>query len=162
MIIISDASILIGLARIGQLSLLEKLYSQVTIPEAVWEEVSVKVKPGEEAIKKAPFIKVEKVEDDRATRLLLGSLGEGEAEVLTLAKEKNADLILIDEKKARKIARGAGFKMMGILGLMIVAKGEGIIENIKPLLEKLNEEGFRLSGEVIRKVLEEAEEAEYQ
>lgn len=160
MVVTSNASTLIGLARIGKLPLLERLYSQVIIPEAVWREVSVEAKPGEEAIKKAPFVKMGKVEDEKAVKLLLGSLGRGEAETLVLAKEINANLILMDEKKGRKAARGAGFKVMGILGLLVVAKRKGLVENIKPLIEKLNEEGFRLSKEVIYGTLKEVEEVE--
>lgn len=120
----------------------------------------MKAKPGEEAIKTAPFIKVEKVEDDRTVKLLLGSIGRGEAEILVLAKERNADLVLMDEKKARKIIRSAGFKVMGILGLLIVAKRKGFIENIKPLVVRLNEESFHLSEEVVQKTLKEAGEVE--
>ena len=129
--VISDASTLIGLARIGQLNLLRKLYSQIIIPQAVLEEVSKEKKAGSEKISKASYIKIEKVKDEIAVKFLLGNLGKGESEVLVLAKEKQADLILIDEKKARKMARRAGFKVMGILGLLLVSKRNGFISNIK-------------------------------
>lgn len=104
---ICDPSTLIALARIDQLSLLERLYGQVIIPESVFREVLKESKPGAEEIKKATYIKVEKVQDRTVVQMLLANLGEGEAEVLILAKEKRADVVLIDEKKARKMARKA-------------------------------------------------------
>ena len=156
--VISDASTLIGLARIGQLNLLRKLYSQIIIPQAVFEEVSKEKKAGSEKISKASYIKIEKVKDEIAIKFLLGNLGRGESEVLVLAKEKQADLILIDEKKARKMARRAGFKVMGILGLLLVSKRNGFISNIKAFIDELNKQGFRLSNRVIKKILKEAGE----
>jgi len=153
--VISDASTLIGLARIGQLNLLRKLYSQIIIPQAVFEEVSKEKKAGSEKISKASYIKIEKVKDEIAVKFLLGNLGRGESEVLVLAKEKQADLILIDEKKARKMARRAGFKVMGILGLLLVSKRNGFISNIKAFIDELNKQGFRLSNRVIKKILKE-------
>jgi len=156
--VISDASTLIGLARIGQLNLLRKLYSQIIIPQAVLEEVSKEKKAGSEKISKASYIKIEKVKDEIAVKFLLGNLGKGESEVLVLAKEKQADLILIDEKKARKMARRAGFKVMGILGLLLVSKRNGFISNIKAFIDELNKQGFRLSNRVIKEILKEAGE----
>jgi len=156
--VISDASTLIGLARIGQLNLLRKLYSQIIIPQAVFEEVSKEKKAGSEKISKASYIKIEKVKDEIAVKFLLGNLGRGESEVLVLAKEKQADLILIDEKKARKMARRAGFKVMGILGLLLVSKRNGFISNIKAFIDELNKQGFRLSNRVIKEILKEAGE----
>jgi len=156
--VISDASTLIGLARIGQLNLLRKLYSQIIIPQAVFEEVSKEKKAGSEKISKASYIKIEKVKDEIAVKFLLGNLGKGESEVLVLAKEKQADLILIDEKKARKMARRAGFKVMGILGLLLVSKRNGFISNIKAFIDELNKQGFRLSNRVIKEILKEAGE----
>ena len=85
-------------------------------------------------------------------------LGTGEAEVLTLSKEKRADLVLIDEKKARKAARRAGFAVMGVLGLLLVAKNKGLIPAVRPLIEDLMKQGFRLSKKVTQRTLKEAQE----
>ena len=90
--------------------------------------------------------------------LLLGHLGRGEAEALTLSKEKNADLILIDEKKARKAARRAGFEVVGVLGLLLAAKNRAMITAVKPFIEELSKQGFRLSKKVTERVLKEAGE----
>ena len=103
-------------------------------------------------------MKVEDVQDEVAMDLLLGSFGRGEAEVLILAREKRADTILIDERKARKAARRAGFTVIGILGILLMAKKKGLVPSVKPLIEELCNQGFRLSERVIAKVLKETGE----
>ncbi len=90
--------------------------------------------------------------------LLLGHLGRGEAEVLTLSKEKKADLILIDEKKARKAARRAGFAVVGVLGLLLAAKNMALIPAVMPFVEELTKQGFRLSKRVTEEALKQAGE----
>lgn len=156
--VISDSSTLIGLARIDQLSLLETLYGEVIIPSGVFNEVLKETKPGSNKIKHAPYIKTEKVKDAISVDFLIANLGKGEAESLVLAREKRADLILIDERKARKIARRAGFKVMGVLGVLLTAKHRGVIPHIKPFIKELNRHGFRLSNKVIQETLKEAKE----
>ncbi len=90
--------------------------------------------------------------------LFLGYLGRGEAEALTLSKEKKADFILIDEKKARKAARRAGFDVIGVLGLLLAAKRNALIHAVRPFIEELNKQGFRLSKKVTERALKEAGE----
>lgn len=92
-------------------------------------------------IKTAKYLKVEKVTDSKVVELFLGYLGKGEAEAIILSKEKKADLILIDEKKARKAARRAGFEVVGVLGLLLAAKNKALIPAIKPFIEELSK-GF--------------------
>jgi predicted nucleic acid-binding protein len=98
--VVADASTLIGLSRIEQLNLLRELYGEVVIPQSVYNEVVIESKDGSEKIKTAKYLKVEKVTDSKVVELFLGYLGKGEAEAIILSKEKKADLILIDEKKA--------------------------------------------------------------
>jgi predicted nucleic acid-binding protein len=95
-----------------------------------------------------------------AVDLILGFFGRGEAEVLVLAREKGADIVLIDERKARKAARRAGFRVAGILGILLIAKKKGLVPFIKPLVEELGSQGFRLGMRVIAEVLKEAGELE--
>jgi len=157
-IVIADASTLIGLLRIGQLSLLEKLFGKIIIPKGVYDEVVVERKEGSDIFKKSACFIIKDVEDGVSRDFLMPSFGKGEAEVLALAKEKKGDLILFDEKRARKTARRAGFKVMGILGILILSKNKGFIPSVKPFIEELNRQGFRLSEKVIKKTLKEARE----
>ncbi len=161
MIVVSDSTILIGLAKIGKLDLLKEIFSKVYIPEEVFKEVVErgKGKPGSKVIKEAAWIELKPVKDEIQVALLLGSLEKGEAEVLVLAKELNADLILLDEEKARKSAAIAGFEIMGLLGLFILAKNLGLIHEVRPLVDKLMINKFRISDKIIEKTLKKGGEA---
>jgi hypothetical protein len=88
----------------------------------------------------------------------LGTLDRGEAEVLALAKECGADLVLVDEEKARKIAVIAGFEVMGLLGLLLLAKNIGLVEKIGPIIEELRRKSFRISGRIVSATLVRAGE----
>ena len=161
MIVISDSTILIGLVKIGKLDLLKEIFSKVYIPEEVFKEVVErgKGKPGSKVIKEAAWIEPKPVKDKTQVAFLLGSLEKGEAEVLVLARELNADLILLDEEKARKSAAIAGFKIMGLLGLFVLAKNLGLIHEVRPLVDKLMIKKFRISDKIIEKTLKKAGEA---
>lgn len=157
-IVIADASTLIGLLRIGQLLLLKKLFEEIIIPRGVYDEIVVERKEGSDIFKKSTHLIVKDVEDRVSTDFLMSSFGRGEAEVLALAKEKKADLILLDEKRARKTARRAGFKVMGVLGILVISKNKRFISSVKPFIEELNKQGFRLNEKVIKRTLKEARE----
>ena len=112
MIVVSNSTILIGLAKIGKLDLLRKIFSKVYIPEEVFKEVAErgKKKPGSQVISKAGWIEIKPINEKTQVNFLMAFLEKGEAEVLALAKEINTDLILLDEEKARKSAVIAGLK----------------------------------------------------
>jgi len=160
LIVVSDSTILIGLAKIGELNLLKKVFSKIYIPEEVFKEVVEKgrKKPGSEDIKTASWIKSKSVKDKIQVAFLMGNLEKGEAEVLVLAKELKADLVLVDEEKARKSAAIAGFDIMGLLGLLVLAKKLNLIDEIRPLIDKLKSKKFRISDKIIKETLTEAGE----
>ena len=160
MIVVSDSTILIGLAKIGKLDLLKKIFSRVFIPEEVFKEVVKrgKGKPGSKVIKEAAWIEVRPVKDKIQVAFLLGSLEKGEAEVLVLAQELKADLILLDEEKARKSAVIAGFEIMGVLGLFVLSKNLGLIHKVRPLVDELLIKKFRISDKIIEQTLKKADE----
>ena len=85
--------------------------------------------------------------------LLMASLDRGEAEVLALSKEMKAELILLDEEKARKSAVIAGFNVMGLLGMLVLAKRLGLLDEIKSLIEELRRKKFRISDGIIAQAL---------
>lgn len=80
-------------------------------------------------------------------------MGQGEAEVLALACEEKKPLVIIDDEIARKIAKLQGIKLTGTAGVLLKAKTNNYIPEIKPVLEKLREVGFYLSDRVIAEVL---------
>jgi predicted nucleic acid-binding protein len=154
-IVVSNSTALIGLAKIGKIYLLREIFSRIYIPEEVYKEVTEagRNRPGSDAIRNAEWIETKIVEDRTQVNLLMASLDEGEAEVLALSKELRADLILLDEEKARKSAVIAGFEVMGLLGVLVIAKNLGLIEIISPLIEELKNKSFRISDRVIAEAL---------
>jgi predicted nucleic acid-binding protein len=155
MIVIVDASTFIGLSMIKKLSLLSDLFEEVVLPRGVYFEVLKGKEKDPKGMRK--YIKTAEVNDRTAVDLMLESYGRGEAEVLVLAKELNAQLLLMDERKARKAARRAGFKVMGILGILLTAKEKGFIRNVKPLMLKLKRQASGCD-KVIEEVLKQAGE----
>ena len=93
MIVVSDSTALIGLAKIGKTHLLRDIFSTVYIPEEVFKEVTEagKNKPGSDVIRNAEWVETKAVQDRTQVNLLMASLDEGEAEVLALSKELKAE-----------------------------------------------------------------------
>jgi predicted nucleic acid-binding protein len=159
-IVVCDSTALIGLSKIGKLELLQAVFVQVSIPSAVFTEVVEKgpSKSGAKSIREADWIKVAEIKDRSRVSFLLGTLDKGEAEVLALAEESGADLVLLDEEKARKIAVIAGFEVMGLLGLLLLAKNIGLVDRIAPIIEELRRRNFRISDRIVAATLEKAGE----
>ncbi|MCK4296706.1 MAG: DUF3368 domain-containing protein, partial [Candidatus Marinimicrobia bacterium] len=85
-------------------------------------------------------------------------LDKGEAETIALSEEIGADLVLIDEHWARKIAEYKGLKYTGTLGVLLKAKKKGLIKELKSLLNELLKRGFWIGTELYNAVLKEAGE----
>lgn len=163
MTVVCNSSILIALSAIGQLNLLRKRCegAELLIPKAVWREVveEGKGQPGAQEVATADWIKVEVVKSQALLKLLLTQLDWGEAEAITLAQEKEADLVFLDEKEARELAERLGLRLLGTVGLLIWAKREGLIGSVQEQLDALQEKaGFRLSLELYNWALREAGE----
>jgi len=135
MIIIADSSPLISLATIDKLELLEDYFDEVYVPYAVYKEVSAYDKPFSEKLKKYLENRVLNVENQYMVSVLNERIDLGEAEAITLAFEKKADFIILDDLKARKTALRNGLNVIGTLGLLLEAKKEGKITNLKELIK---------------------------
>lgn len=153
MIVISDSSALISLLSVEKLDILGKLFETVMIPEAVYNEVFNK-KVSNLDLKKTKFLQIEKVTDRKMVKLLKMQLGYGESEVIALALEKGIDRVIIDDKQARKVADKLGLKVIGTLGILILAKEKQVIKEVRPLvlsmMEKIN---FRIDRALLNKIL---------
>ena len=143
-IVISDTSCLIILDKIQELNLLKRVYSNiVTTPEVA-----------KEFAKELPkWIKIESVEDKKYQEFIETQVDLGEASAIALAKEKEDTLLLLDDLKARKLARKLNLKFTGTLGLINKAKQIGAISKIKPLTDKLLSTNFRISEKIIDELL---------
>ncbi|MEM1546977.1 MAG: DUF3368 domain-containing protein [Candidatus Methanomethylicia archaeon] len=148
--IVSNTSVLIALENIGRLELLKKLFNEILIPKAVAKEYG---KPTPE------WIRVLEVKNEHYVKILKESLHTGEAEAIGLAISIKANIILLDDKKARDIAKRFGLKTIGSLGILILARKRGLIASLKDEFKLLIERSFWLSQEVINKAIEEVEEA---
>jgi predicted nucleic acid-binding protein len=84
---------------------------------------------------------------------LIADLERGEAEVLALAQERNADLVIIDERLARRHANRLGMRLTGTLGMLLKAKQLGMIEAVAPVIDQLRQGGIRLGDDVVTEVL---------
>ena len=155
-----NSSPLIFLAKLGLLDLLEKLFDDVYVTEAVYHETVVEGAGHEEAvlIANADFLKRVSVKNQRLVKFLLEMIDHGEAETIAFALENEVDLIVLDDKDARKVARGFGVRVTGTLGLLLLAKRRGFISQIAPYVKELRRNGFRISDEVVKRILREAGE----
>ncbi len=116
MIVVSDSSPLIALARVGYFHLLQSLFGEVLVPSEVWDEVVQADRPEVTQIVSAEWVKVVAVPDDSYLLVLRTELDRGEAEAIALAADVGADLLLLDERYARKLAVSMGFEIIGVAG----------------------------------------------
>ncbi|MGA3169394.1 MAG: DUF3368 domain-containing protein [Chthoniobacteraceae bacterium] len=161
---ISNASPLIQLAKIGQLSLLAQLYPRVLIPGAVHREVVAAGggRPGSEGVAQAVadgWLVPTMVSEDKALELLREQLDDGEAEAIRLALGPPAAVVLLDDMAARSIASRLGLQVTGTLGLLLRAKQMGYIAAVQPVIEQLRADGrFHVAPGVVAQVLAAAGE----
>ncbi len=147
--IISDTSCLIILTKIGEIEILTNVFGSVITTSKVAEEF------GQELPK---WIEIRSATDLYSQRILELQIDKGEASALALALEMPEPVVILDDYKARKIAESLGLEIIGTIGVIIKAKKLGIIETIKPLLNKIRQTDFRISPELEKLALEAAEE----
>ena len=154
MIVVSDTTAITSLLAIGRADLLRQVFGEVLIPDAVLRELTV-VHPTV-----PDFLRVREVMDRNAVRQLAAKLDPGEAEAIVLAEELAADFLLIDETDGREIATQRGLAIIGLVGVLLRAKREGIIPKIAPILEALVTVGeFWVSAQIRNRALADAGES---
>jgi len=158
-IAIADSGPLIGLARIGQLELLPRIFSEIIAPTEVWHEVTEKGRgmPGAYEISQVKWIKIQNPSSQLVQPLSI-LVDAGEAQAIALAQTTLSCIILLDDARARKIAARLGLKQIGTIGLLLRAKRMGLIEKIKPHIEALIQNGIYIRRQLIDAVLHEAGE----
>jgi hypothetical protein len=155
-LVVSDAGPLIGLAIAGHVEILRSLFERILIPRTALEELQLEAsRPGSLALSKAKdagWLSTEAVSDSTDIANLTKLLDRGEAEAIVLAGSKDARL-LIDERKGRAVARRRGVTVIGTGGVLLLAKREGVIAQIAPVLDELASHGYRLSDGLRRELL---------
>lgn len=127
-IIIADASCLIALGRLNKLELLRDIFKTVITTSEIRKEVSENLPEWVEA---RQFTNTAKKKD------LEKIVDAGQASVIALALETNNAVLIIDEKKGRKLARESGIEIIGTLKVLLIAQERGLIPQITPLLKEL-------------------------
>jgi uncharacterized protein len=164
MIVVSDTSPILSLALIGRLELLRDLYGTITIPEAVRSELVTTDQGGAREVAQADWIITRStrtasrngasVDPDVVLKLLLREVDRGEAEAIGLAVQLKADVLLIDERKARHLAAYLELGVVGLLDVLQEAKQRHLITSVQPILDDLIARArFRLSHKLYQRTL---------
>ncbi|WP_205664704.1 DUF3368 domain-containing protein [Ammonifex thiophilus] len=139
---VADSACLIGLESIGHLELLRMLFEPLVIPPKVQEEFGVTI----------DWLLVQSPSDRMLVSVLQQVVDSGEAEAIALAMERGWRLIA-DDRKARSWAKRLGVHVIGTAGILVRAKREGLLSSVKPLLEAMQQKGFRMSPALVAEVL---------
>ncbi len=157
-LIVSDTSPLLNLALIEQLPLLESQFSRITVPEQVWDELAAGegVLDGLKELRDTEFLHVVEVPRSNLFTEIRHELDRGESAAICYAIEHGADLILLDEKDGRQVARRHDLTMTGVVGILLRGAKDGQIE-LADELDSLREAGFWISDDLYSEVLSRAE-----
>lgn len=151
MIVVSDTTPLISLLKIDHIDLLEKLFGQVLIPQAVFDELTAdqRFKQEAEQIRQRRFIIVKAVRNPESANILKRATGLdcGESEAIILTDELSADVLLMDEAKGRAVSFQMGLKVMGTIGVLMAAYEENELtaEEVRACVKGLQRAGRHIS-----------------
>jgi uncharacterized protein len=161
MIIVSDTSALGNLASVDHLWLLQTIYGTVLIPEVVAQELSNATSPAIQAVLALDWVETRAIVNLSMANALQQdqNLDPGESHAIVLALEQQADELLMDERRGRREAAKFGIPIIGVLGILLIAKQRQLIPQIRPVLVALIEQAaFRVSPALYRQILLQADE----
>ena len=157
-----DSSVIIALSKLKRLEHLTHLFGEIMIPSAVYEEVCIRGRglPGDKELREAVekgVITIKNVRNRSLVVELCRELSVGEAEAIVLALEEGANFIILDDKLARKRAAELGLNVMGTLRVLRMLYDKGLMDKqaLASEIRKLREDGFWVSDDVIKRILEE-------
>lgn len=148
MIVVSDTTAISNLITIGQEKWLRSLFGRVIIPPAVCTELLAWHRDLPD------WIEVVTVSDADRIKHCRQSVHAGEAEAMCLAAEMKSDWLLLDDGDARRIAKAEGLPVLGLMGVLLMAKSKNLITTVQPWMNRLQDEaGFFLTNKVRAEVL---------
>jgi predicted nucleic acid-binding protein len=151
--VVVNATPLIALSLVNRLDLLHRLFEEVIVPPAVYEEITAKDadQTGVTALRSATWIKIVSLEASSTIEPLLLGLDAGELQVLLLSRELKPDRVLMDERLGRRIARTMGLPVKVTVGVLLTAFHAGFLTRAEALetLHQMVSEGIRISTTVI-------------
>jgi predicted nucleic acid-binding protein len=152
-VVVADTGAIISLVHVGQLGLIENIFGDYFIAEAVWQELQVYDNPGfDRSVLKDIEKRVIKI---KSTNHLSMVMDFGESESVILYDELKADFLLIDDNKARAIAESLNVKCIGSIGLLMQAKLNGSTVELRPIFQKWISLGRFFSKKLLNTVLTE-------
>ncbi|MGH2558612.1 MAG: DUF3368 domain-containing protein, partial [Thermomicrobiales bacterium] len=116
---------MIALNQIDRLGVLQQLWSELIVPPAVSQEIA-------RSVRRPDWIAVRPLRHDVGLDIVAANLGPGETEAISLARELNAEWVVLDDRNARRFARRTGLPVVGALGVLRAAKRRGILPVIRP------------------------------
>lgn len=153
MIVVSNSSPLITLARIGHLNLLKQLFGFIHIADEVREEVVVRGagRPAANAVQAADWIEIHGAADpgDLAALRARHALGDGELATILLAQALRADLVIMDERAARRLCQGQGVAVMGCVGILERGHRRGLVPDLRQTYASLPAHGIRIDRQIL-------------
>jgi predicted nucleic acid-binding protein len=158
--LISNTGPIIALMHIERLDVLQNLFQKVFVPEAVHKELLLgeNIGIGLASYKQAAWVQVHSLQN-ALDPLIKTVLDIGEASVIQLSQEINADYVLIDERKARKIARNIyGLRVIGTARILVEAKSKRMIDNVGGALKKIRDGGYWIHDDIVHFAMKEAGE----
>ncbi|HMV96970.1 MAG TPA: hypothetical protein PKE35_13675 [Anaerolineales bacterium] len=152
MLVVADSSALVALSVCEALDLLLKIYGDVRVPRAVYDEVVVIGKSQSAALQS--FLEGRVVEVDLSRWVLAaGGLGQGELEAMALYRQLSADVLLIDDRRARAVAEHNQIVCLGALGFLLLAKQNGQVRLVAPYVDKLRSSSLYYGADLLEKFL---------
>jgi predicted nucleic acid-binding protein len=148
-IIISDTSCLILLSKIDELDILRILSDKVYITPEIKKEYTREL---------PNWIETKRPENDHYQKILEIDLDLGEASAIALSLDIEDSILILDDLKGRKMAEKLDLKYSGTFGLILKLKQNGLIESVKPLLEKIKDTDFRFSDSLFELIIRESGE----
>ena len=154
--VVVNSTPIIALLEIGRLDILRDLYGEIVIPKAVCDEVTVK---SARRLDGCDWIRVMTISNLAAKEMFTSALHDGEVETMLLAKEIEADLVIMDDGLARRHAKYIGLTVTGTVGVLLRAKSSGVINEVRPVLDSLIQNGFYISDNIYSEVIRLAGES---
>jgi uncharacterized protein len=152
MIVIADSSALVALSICDSLQLLDTLFGEVKVAQDVDDEVCIANKAESQALKAYLTGKVSIASTSIKIEKSAG-LGKGELASISLYKHLSADLLLVDDARAKKVAYLNNLEVMGSLGVLLLAKKQGLIVTVEPLLKRLRYSDIFVSDQLLDQLL---------
>ncbi|MBK9168916.1 MAG: DUF3368 domain-containing protein [Bryobacterales bacterium] len=154
MIAVTDTSPLCYLILIGEADFLPKLFGQVGLPQVVQDELLHDAAP--EAVRAwasdlPSWVAV--YDNPQGGSAPLAKLQAGEQAAILLAEALGAEIVLIDEKAARRVATDRGLRVTGTLGALGEAATLGLVD-LTTAVERLRATNFRYSPALLKATLE--------